>query len=176
MDYDPGHRLRLRSRTLGYELAFTIGPNDWYDPEVLGNDGKDWLKAGGVSYLRTLSPGTWPKNRLSALVGFRMSAGRTYEVAAFVNDRDGGRRINGITRLAIGDTANVSYRLREDACVYTIRANDQRRTYRFEEVKAAAQQVAVGPWHGGTSPAPVTTGVWTKFSYIDGESSLINRK
>jgi hypothetical protein len=34
----------------------------------------------------------------------------------------------------------------------------------FNNFKSAGRQVSVGPWHGGSSPAPVKTGVWGVFS------------
>ena len=166
-DYDPGHGLAQQRPTAGYDLALTVGPEDWYDPTPLGRDALDWLKAAGVSYFNWFSPGSWAKNRRSALVGFRMLTGRRYEVCAYVNDPEGGFRYDGVQTLAVGDTVRVRYRLDGDTAAYELTGPAGSTKVSFPDFTAGSRQVNVGPWHGGSLPAPQDTGLWTDFRLAD---------
>ncbi len=167
MNYAPGHPTSAQRQTGGYDLTVLVRPEDWYDPSVLGRDAKDWLKAGGVSYYSIWRPGTWPKNRLSALVGFRMRADRRYQICAYVNDRAGKWRIEGITELPVGEPVTVKYRYSGGTATFDIITAAGARSYAFPEVEVATYQLAVGPWHGGTSAAPVGTGMVAEQKYVE---------
>lgn len=162
-DYDSGHPLAQQRKSSGYQFAFTIKPEDWYDPKVLGREAKDWLKAAGVSYFAWFRTSTWPKNHLSALVGFRMKADQRFEVCAYVNDLSGGHRFDGVVNAAVGDTVLVTYQLEATTAHYTLLHNGKTTKVSFPDFESASRQVSVGPWHGGSSPAPVKTGVWGAF-------------
>lgn len=162
-DYDSGHPLAQQRKAAGYEFVFTIKPEDWYDPTVLGREANDWLKAAGVSYFAWFRASTWPKNHLSALVGFRMKAAQRFEVCAYVNDLAGGHRFDGVINAAVGDTVRIVYRLDEDIARYTLSHKNKTIEVAFDGFESASRQVSVGPWHGGSSPAPVRTGVWGEF-------------
>ena len=162
-DYDAGHPLAQQRKAAGYEFVFTIKPEDWYNPKVLGREANDWLKAAGVSYFAWFRASTWPKNHLSALVGFRMKANQRFEVCAYVNDLAGGHRFDGVVNAAVGDTVRVVYRLEKDIAHYTLLHGGKTTEVSFNDFESANRQVSVGPWHGGSSPAPVRTGIWGVF-------------
>ncbi|MEM9259693.1 MAG: hypothetical protein AAGA62_08605 [Bacteroidota bacterium] len=166
-NYSPGHRLAQQSVTEGYDFSFVISADDWYAPELLGKEAKDWLKAGGVSYFSLARPGTYAKNRLSALVAFRMTANRTYEACAYVNDAEGNFRFDGVRKLPVGDTIHVQYRLIENSAVFNITHRGKTITSTFNNFEHANRQLSVGPWHGGSLPAPVPTRIQTRISWID---------
>lgn len=163
-DYDPGHPLAQQRKAAGYEFSFTISPEDWYDPVLLGREANDWLKAAGVSYFAWFRASTWAKNHLSALVGFRMKPDRRFEVCAYVNDLAGGHRFDGVVNATVGDTVRVVYQLTEDVARYTLYHKGKATEVSFDGFASAGRQVSVGPWHGGSSPAPVRTGIWGLFS------------
>jgi hypothetical protein len=162
-NYSPGHGLGLKRKADGYEFSFTIKPEDWYDPKVLENEAKDWLKAAGVSYFSFFRPATWAKNHLSALIGFRMKANQRFEVCAYVNDLAGGHRFDGVVDAAVGDIVRVTYRLKGNVAYYGLIHDGKVTSVSFKNFANAKAQISVGPWHGGSSPAPVRTGVWGAF-------------
>lgn len=165
-DYKPGHQLAQQNAGAGYDFSFVILGNDWYDPDLLGEEAKDWLKAGGVSYYGTARPGTYAKNHLSALVAFRMVKDRKFEVCAYVNDVRGDFRFDGVRAVPVGDTVHVKYRLRDDQAVFVLTHRGKSITSTFKDFESAGRQVSVGPWHGGSVPAPVPTGMRTRISWI----------
>ena len=162
-DYAPGHPGGTSAPHAGYTLRLTIGSDDWYDPTPLGRDAKDWLKAAGVSYFNWFSPGSWPKNHRSALVGFRMLPEERWQVCAYVNDAEGGFTYDGVLTLAAGDTVTVTYRYLDGAAVYSLAAGKQQVAARFENFVRGSREVNVGPWHGGSLSAPVGTGLGAEF-------------
>jgi len=166
-DYRPGHKLSLGKRSAGFDVDLTIGPEDWYDPEELGREAKDWLKAAGVSYLSFWRPGTYAKNHLSALVGFRMKPGRRFEVCAYTNDLEGGHKADGIVSAAVGDTVRITYRLEGKTAEYVLIHQEKIIKVTFPGFESAGRQVNVGPWHGGSVPAPVATGISTRFRWVE---------
>jgi len=166
-DYDPGHDLDLGRKSAGYDVALTIGADDWYDPVVLGQEANDWLKAAGVSYLSIWRPGTYAKNHLSALVGFRMRPGQQFEVCAYVNDLEGGHEFDGVVNASVGDTVRVSFRLEGETAKYILTHKGKVTKVEFSNFESAGRQVGVGPWHGGSSPAPKATGITTRFLWVE---------
>ncbi|NJC26241.1 hypothetical protein [Neolewinella antarctica] len=165
-DYSPGHTTGWGEAGTGYDLALVITDEAWYDPAPLGRDAKDWLKAAGVSYYSFWRPTTWPKNHLSALVGFRMLADRQYEACAYVNDAEGGFKFGGETVAAVGDTVYVSLRVLANVATYRISCQGKTQKIAFENFAAAGRHVAVGPWHGGSLPAPAPTSLRTSFRWV----------
>lgn len=166
-NYAPGHDLALSRKSAGYDVELTIGADDWYDPKILGREAKDWLKAAGVSYLSIWRPGTYAKNHLSALVGFRMKPDRKFEVCAYVNDLEGGHDFDGVVSASLGDTVSVSFRLEGDVAKFVLLHKGKTSKAIFPNFESAGRQVGVGPWHGGSSPAPVTTGITTCFEWME---------
>lgn len=166
-DYNPGHALALQKKTSGYDVDLTIGPEDWYDPAPIGREAKDWLKAAGVSYLNVWRPATYAKNHLSALVGFRMRPDQQFEVCAYVNDLAGGHRFDGVVLAAVGDTVSVGFRLEGDTAKFVLTHRGKRVEVAFPDFMSVGRQVGVGPWHGGTLPAPFATGIGTRFRWVD---------
>ncbi|MEM9528512.1 MAG: hypothetical protein AAGA31_18000 [Bacteroidota bacterium] len=166
-NYSPGHQLAQQSLTKGYDFSFVISADDWYDPNLLGKEAKDWLKAGGVSYFSYARPNTYAKNRLSALVAFRMTAGQTYEACAYVNDANGSFRFDDIRKVPVGDTIHVQYRLVEESAVFNLTHRGKTIISTFNNFEHANRQVSVGPWHGGSLPAPVPTSIQTRISWIN---------
>lgn len=165
-DYDPGHATPSRRPGAGYELTLTVPPEGWYDPTQLPpRDRKDWLKAGGVSYYDFWKPGTWPKNRRSALVGFRMFADRQWQACAYVNDAEGGFTYGATTTLAVGDTLRVRCTIDDGLVNYTLTTDEGRQTATFEDFTDAPRWTAVGPWHGGSVAAPERTTLFARMAW-----------
>lgn len=164
-DYVPGHGLKLKFAATGFDFEFSISAQDWYDPVLLGKEAKDWLKAGGVSYLSLFRPNTWPKNHLSALVGFRMLPNQRFEACAYVNDLEGNHRVDAIIDAAVGQTIFVQFRRRGKQAKYILSYQGKETLASFNDFDSAGFQVAVGPWHGGTLPAPVKTGIQTSLGW-----------
>lgn len=163
----PGHGLQLKRPTSGFDLTMTIASEDWYDPTPLGSDAADWLKAAGVSYFNYFNLGSWAKNRRSALVGFRMLPKERYQVCAYVNDAEGKFTYEGVLTLAVGDTVRVRYRLAEGTASYELTAPGQREKVSWSGFTSGSRQVNVGPWHGGSLPAPVPTAIRTDFRLVE---------
>lgn len=163
-DYSPGHKLGVQPMTTGYDIEISVPVEAWYDPSQLGEDKKDWLKAGGVSYFSLLGPQTWPKNHDSALVGFRMLSDSAWQYCAYVNDVNGKHYTGLETTAKLGDTVTVKYRY-EDGLAYFWtdypRLNDWTNRIGWNNY-----QVSVGPWHGGTADAPIETYIVTQLKYI----------
>lgn len=165
-DYKPGHGLGFQKMTDGFDLSVVIDSSSWYNPDTLGSDATDWLKAGGVSYLNLTSPALWPKNHLSALVGFRMLPDSSYETAAYVNYEDGGFEYGLTAKVVLGDTVTYKYRYRDGAAWFNLHHEKMHKDTSFSKMPYARYQVSVGPWHGGTAKAPKQTTIKTKLTHI----------
>ena len=164
-DYRPGHGFSLDRRVSGFDLALSLPASAWFDPSArgpLGRDGKDWNKAGGISYLSLWRPGSYPKNRSSALVGMRPAEGPgTFEVCAYTNAADGSWETGEVLVFSAGDTVYVSARLREGKVTYRIgtTALSQTTVHPLEPLTYA---VPVGPWFGGNRESPSDHRVYTR--------------
>lgn len=165
-DYQPGHSLGLGRRIAGYDLGVSIAQEDWYDPTQSGRDGADWLKAGGISYFSLFRPRTYPKNHLSALVGFRMTADTAFQVCTYVNDLSGRHTTALETVVELGDTVWIKYLQLDSLAQFQVNYGGEKRLITLP-LETASRRVAVGPWHGGSVAAPEGTGVWTFFGVLD---------
>ncbi len=168
-DYAPGHGFSLNKGVIGFNFAVALPETAWFDPSVdgpLGRDGRDWNKAGGVSYLSLWRPGTYPKNRHAALLGMRpgTTPGR-FEVCAYTNDAEGSWVTGAILDVSAGDTVYVSARIKEGQLTYRLTTPTERQTtvHRFEPLPYA---VPVGPWFGGNRESPIRHRVYTQLVLV----------
>lgn len=154
-NYKPGHGLGLGLVKGGYKLTFVIPKSAWYNREPdgpLGRDGRDINKLGGVSYFNPLNPRTWPKNHDAALVGWRPGIEQgSFEIFAYVNDTKGGHQAELLGIVSGGEKCLVVCGRwdRKKAVSYRMNGIEIRLPVRRRNF-----QINVGPWFGGTLPAP----------------------
>ena len=169
-DYAPGHGFSLNRRVIGFDFAFSLPETAWFDPSddgPLGNDGKDWNKAGGISYLSLWRPATYPKNRSAALVGIRPAPEPgIFEVCAYTNAADGSWETGNMLAFSAGDTVFVSARIVKGKVSYRITTPLASETteHRLEPLTYA---VPVGPWFGGNRESPIGHRIFTRLVMVE---------
>lgn len=164
-DYVPGHGFSLERKVIGFDFVLSLPASAWFDPSEegpLGRDGKDWNKAGGISYLSLWRPGTYPKNRHAALVGMRPGTSpQTFEVCAYTNDAEGSWETGPAMTFVTGDTVYVSARIEEGQVTYRLTTPSETQTT-VHRLEPLAYAVPVGPWFGGNRESPVSHEVHTR--------------
>lgn len=93
-----------------------------------------------------------------------MRVDSTWQVCAYLNDLAGNFHVGLITDVELGDTVRVAYRYQEGEAYYSM--DYKGRSEWTMPLAWAKRQIAVGPWHGGTSPAPVATSIMTQQNYV----------
>ena len=163
-DYLPGHATPFSRDVAGFEFTFCLPATAWFDPTAKGpiqRDGKDWNKAGGISYYSYWRPSSYPKNRRSALVATRpgRKAG-TFQVCAYTNDASGGWRTGEALTFAAGDTVRVRATVDDGRVTYRIRTPGAEQTT-VHPLATLSRAVAVGPWFGGNRTSPLARSIAT---------------
>jgi len=160
--YVPRESFRIGRRRNGWTIAFQFDSSDYYSPELLGDQWEDMSKVGGVSYFDWWNWSTWPFNRCSPLLGFRMDTVK-YQVtiAPYVNDCEGGFDIGQLVNVKAGELALIDYDLFNGVAVYEI-WTDSAYIQDVLPINEKRLEVTIPAYHGGTLPAPVDHGFFSK--------------
>lgn len=153
--FSPGYGLGFAKRSPGWTMRFTVDSMDWYNPGLLGKDGKDWSKIGGVNYFSLWRPSTWPNNRRAAMGAFRMGdRNGTFEVTGYTNLNDGSHDSGQAIPIAGGDTVRIDYDYYNGKAVFEVWVNDTGYHQMLLDIDVERLQIYIPPWHGGQKRAP----------------------
>ena len=153
--FTPGYGLGFSRRRSGWVMLFRPDSLTYYDPAILGVDGKDWSKLGGVNYFSPWKPSTWPNNRRSAMGVWRSGAEPfTFEVAGYTNLKDGGHRFTKHVTARAGDRVKIDYDIFKGLATFELWVNDSAYLSDAIIIDLERLQINIPPWHGGGKPAP----------------------
>ncbi|CAH1002665.1 hypothetical protein LEM8419_03537 [Neolewinella maritima] len=154
-NYRPGYAKRFCRTGKGFTLTLSFDAGSWFDPTVRGplaKDGKDWNKAGGITTLSIWKPSTWLNNHCAALVVFRPGeVVGTWEIAAYVNDEQGGFEAERLGTFQSGEEVTIDCHFHQGTARYVIAEAAV-----VLDFDPQPFQLPIGPWFGGNQNSPNT--------------------
>ena len=156
-----------------FELSLKLPPDAHFDPTPDGplqRDGRDFNKAGGLSYFSPWRPGTWRMNAAAAMIAWRPAPGGDFEWCLYVNHADASFAFSEPQPLAAGACLTATVVIGKDCVTATYRTPDGRpASLSIPADILLARRIPVSPWFGGNREAPQDITLYTHLEYAGDE-------